>query len=121
MTISPNNLVATNGMPESGVPVLNKDGLMNRPWWIFFNNLYNQAGGTQGASSDDLALSLPEDAGIEESKFQIIRNKDEAAAMPSPYIPTLPDDYSNARLEALEAVVAQIQSDIQAIRQGTLP
>jgi hypothetical protein len=132
------------GIPLFNVPPIDpRTGQWNRPWLLFLQTLWERTGGAQGVSSDDLNASLFDDSGVEELKAQFFGLGNALLALP-PTIPTatsddqtpptsptiLPDDLSrpdlqqtppdvpSGRLEALEALVQRLQSDIEAIRQG---
>ena len=120
-----------------------KTGAITAPWKGFLQNLYVHVGlspssGGGGASSDDLALSMPEDAGIEEIKLGLMSAADELRMLPvlqfdasqiyndlgglPPQSPAqFVDDYQNARIEALEALVTQLQVDLQGLKAGVTP
>jgi hypothetical protein len=132
------------GIPLFNVPPIDpKSGQWNRPWLFFLQTLWERTGGTLGVSTDDLNTSLYGDSGLEELKAQFFGLGDAAFSMPpsapvaatddqtppatptalpddfsQPNIPPAPPDVPSGRLEALEALVQRLQSDIEAIRQG---
>lgn len=119
------------GIPLFNVPPIDiRTGQWSRPWLFFLQALWERTGGTLGMSVDDLTASLPEDSGIEELRAQFFGLRDTVFMLPpasvvtpgdeqTPPLPSaaLPDDPSG-RIEALEALVQRLASDIEAIRQG---
>lgn len=121
---------------QAGIPLFNippidpRSGQWNRQWLFFLQALWERTGGTQGVSVSDLGIDLPEDSGVEEIKAQLFSLRDVVFMLPptapassnddqTPPMtqPTPPDD-PHARIEALEALVQRLASDIEAIRQG---
>jgi hypothetical protein len=132
------------GIPLFSVPPIDaKTGQWSRPWLLFLQTLWERTGSAQGVSTDDLNTSLFDDSGVEELKAQFYGLGDALFTAPPnqlvgfgddqtpPSIPALlPDDQSqpsippaplddpSSRIEALEALVQRLQTDIEAIRQG---
>jgi hypothetical protein len=121
---------------QAGIPLFNippidpRSGQWNRQWLLFLQALWDRTGGAQGVSVSDLGSDLPEDSGVEEVKAQLFGLRDTVFMLPpvppagsnddqTPGLPqsSLPDDPSG-RIEALEALVQRLVSDIEAIRQG---
>lgn len=114
----------------------------------WFDSLVFRLGGATGASSTDLALSSFEDAGIEESKLDVIRLSDDAGQLPPQQLhpgnddagqvpPTvipqfddgawqlLPpqqaqrvDDDVLPAMDELRAQIAELQKAVKALQQG---
>lgn len=105
--------------PYSVSPIDPKTGQWTREWWLFLQFQWNRTGGSNGQSSSDLATDMPEDAGIEETKAELYAIRD--ALSQSPPVAALPsDDDSHGRLQSLEALVADLRKEIEALKQGTM-
>lgn len=93
------------GMPQFDVPPVDpKTGQWNRIWWLFLSQLWTRTGAAQGQSSDELAVDLPEDSGVEELKDSLNRLSDAV--------------YQSQRIEALEAQMQQLMTQIDELKQG---
>jgi hypothetical protein len=121
---------------QAGIPLFNippidpRSGQWNRQWLFFLQALWDRTGGAQGVSVSDLGIDLPEDSGVEEIKAQLFGVRDALFMLPpassaaasddqAPPLPSVtPPDDPHARIEALEALVQRLASDIEAIRQG---
>lgn len=120
-----------SGFPQFNTPPIDpKTGMWTRPWLLFLADIWDRLGGLQGQSTNDLTADLPEDAGIEELKADVYRDRDISQMMP-PYVPqALPDDLNpprvdplqvsdvDGRVSALEAQLAYLMAEIQSIKQG---
>lgn len=96
------------GLPQINVPLVDpRTGTMDRSWFLFFQALYSRSGGSEGQTTNDLTEAMPEDSGIEEVKWQMAIDRDAAN--------------QSARIEQLEARVAQLMTEIDALKQGTTP
>lgn len=82
-------------------------------------DLFRRVGGTTAPTNTDLATDLPEDAGIEELKATVFRNADAADQQP-PSVVLPADDDANGRLQSLEAMVAYLRTEIEALKQGMM-
>lgn len=115
------------------------------PEWLRYltQGLFDRAGGSSGPSTTDLATSAFEDSGVEELRLDSYRLLDELRQLPPtiqaiaddpqtpPYEPmpwpdpltpiyetaAQPEDQA-ARVEALEAQMAEIARQIDALMQG---
>lgn len=121
--------VASN-IPAPGVPVVGPDGRMSSVWFQFFMTLLRRTGDTQGVTTDDQSIVPSGDSGLAETIAQLFSLRDAMHMVPpvAPMIP--PDDQTpppaaaasledpHARIEALEATVQRLATEIEAIRQG---
>lgn len=95
------------GIPQINVPLIDKNGQIDRSWFLFFQALYTRSGGSEGQTTNDLTEAMPEDSGIEEVKWQMGIDRDAAN--------------QSGRIEQLEAQMAQLKTEIDALKQGTTP
>ena len=95
------------GIPQINVPLNDRSGHIDRSWYLFFQALYTRSGGSEGHTTNDLTEAMPEDSGIEEVKWQMGIDRDAAN--------------QSGRIEQLEALVAQLKTEIDALKQGTTP
>ena len=109
------------GLPQVGTPFLDGQGRVSRVWWLFLQELFNLSGANNGASSNDLALSLPEDAGIEELKLDGYRLRDEMNTAPPGAFSQPASEDPGAIIESLSARMDQLAADLEALKQGTQP
>ena len=105
-------------VPPRGPFVDPRTGELSRSAVRFLSGLFDRVGGTTGESTTDLATSAFEDAGIEETKAALYRLADDLRVAP-PSIPATPgDDDPTQRLAALEATVAELRKELDALRVG---
>ena len=83
----------------------------------YFAALYARSGGATGASINDLSASAFEDAGIAEQGAQLAAVGDAAGQAPTVVVHTL-DPETSAELSALREQVADLQQQINDIKQG---
>lgn len=107
-------------IPQIGSPFLDQTGRVNRVWWLFLQGILTRVGGSSGESTEDIALSLPEDAGIEEVKADLYLFRQEGLVTPTAYQPEQPKEDPSARIESLEALVADLATQIDDLKKGTL-
>lgn len=133
--------------PPARIPLVDpKTGLISREWYRFLDQTFQRLGGAQGQSITELTADLHDDAGIEEIKLELYRARDDGNQAPPP-LPQIADDGQApplqpqitddnqapagaffipasedpaARLEALEAMVAELVKAINDIKQGGL-
>lgn len=112
------------------VQIVDAKGMITKEWFRFFLTLFNRVGGSVAPSNTDLTESLPEDAGVEETKAWLYRLADELSVVPAPaqYIP--PDDVSplyvapqmdqdiETRVNALAAELDAIRTQMNDLKQG---
>jgi hypothetical protein len=104
------------------VPLVDpRTGILTREWSLYFSQLFERVGGSDGQSTNELIVDLHDDAGIEEIKFDVYRLRDELNTTPAPQGAFFtPEADPHARIEALEALVMRLASEIDALKQGTL-
>ena len=103
-------------VPPRGPFIDPRTGELSRSAVRFLSGLFDRVGGTTGESTTDLAASAFEDAGTEETKAALYRLADDLAVMP-PSSPAAPsDDDPTQRLAALEATVAELRKELDALR-----
>lgn len=90
-------------------------GLITREWMRYFQALYVRSGGAAGASSDDLSAS----AGISEQAALIASSSDAAGQAPAAITSAAEQDASGD-LAALRAQVADLQQQVNDIKQGLM-
>lgn len=88
------------------VPFVDERRFITREWYLLLQGLFNRAGGSTGSSTADLAESMFEDAGIEETKAALFRLAQDMGSMPS---------YAD-----LAAEVAEMRKEIEGLKQGVL-
>lgn len=82
-----------------------KTGLMRREWYLFFQALWLRSGGADGGSNTDVLVSISQGLGAAEVQAGV----DSVASD----VGQLPDYVLN-----LQAEVAELRKEIQAIQQG---
>jgi hypothetical protein len=93
-------------------------GLITREWMRFFEAMFIRVGGTHGQSNDELTIDMHDDSGIEEIKLDQYRIRDELWTFPAQLQTQAPDVNESGRFEALEAEVAELRKQLDAINQG---
>lgn len=105
-------------IPPRGPFVDPKTGELSRTAVMFLKTLFDRVGGTTGDATTDLSAAAFEDAGIEETKAGIYRLADDFAIVPPVVLPLPSDDDPAQRIAALEATVAELQRQLDALRVG---
>lgn len=118
------------GFPQN-IQAVDSSGRLTREWVLFLQQVWERQGGAGGQTINELVADLPEDAGIEEMRADLYAIRDESRQLPiietlvsdearqlPPSVNVPVDDPSNGRLEALEALVAKLTNDIEALKQG---
>lgn len=112
------------------VPFVDKDGYLTTYWAKWFQSLYVRTGGDIAPSNTDLAVDLPEDAGMEEMRALLFSHIDATGQEPARIDLILPNDqapiYQQApaiesietQLRALAEQVAAQQREIDGLKQG---
>lgn len=107
-----------------------RDVFVTPEWQRYLSvQIAQRLGGASGQGVDELVTDLHDDAGIEELKSDVFRLRDEAWQMPVPQVIELDDpappvvpfmmaEDPHARIEALEARVAVLMTEIDALKQG---
>ena len=110
-----------------------RTGKISRQWYLFLQGIYSRVGGAGGFSTDDLALGLPDDAGVEELKADVYRLRDETRMWPAPQPHAQVDDallvpppaqlqeiqHLHTEIAGLQAAVAELTKAVAALQQGT--
>ena len=107
--------MTTLTLPRVGIAFLMADGQLAPEWRRFLFDLTQRAGGVSGSGTDDLALSAFEDAGIEETKAQLISIRDEFSQLPR--VPEQPEAPNLGPNEYLLAEIAALRSRIEGLEQ----
>lgn len=110
---------STLTLPRIGVPLTQRGDFCSLEFYRFLHDLAIRAGGVTGEGTDDLSASMYEDAGIEELKIQGYQLADELRSFP-PQIhwPDPEVDPQQARIEALEAQVAELVKMVEGLQAG---
>lgn len=90
-----------------------------RPWLLFFQQIYERVGGATGASSTDLNSSLFEDAGSGETNALLFAAEQALSQQPPDALVAVVESLL-AEVSAQRDQIAELQKDLDAIRQGTL-
>jgi hypothetical protein len=111
--------MTTLTLPRAGIPLTMGGDRVGAEWYRFFHDVAIRAGGVTGEGTDDLSAAMFEDAGIEELKIQGYAITDELRTLP-PMIhwPEVEQDTQQARIEALEAQVAELVKTVEGLLAG---
>jgi len=90
-----------------------------RPWFLFFQQIFERVGGTLGQSTSDLGASLFEDAGTSETNATIFSVEQSLSQLPPDSIYQLVENLT-AELAAQRDILAEVQKELDAIKQGQL-
>lgn len=90
---------------------------MSREWYRWAYDITQRVGGVTGASTEDLALSQFEDAGIEEARHSVFRLADEIGQAPPMAEHVIAEDQAPL-IEELRAQVAELTKAVEALQQG---
>lgn len=94
-------------LPSSRIPLTQRGDVVSTEFYRWMHDITERVGGVDGASTTDLAASQFEDAGIEESKAELYRMRDEMRQV-------------EGLVYALLARITALESKIMGIEQGTL-
>lgn len=99
------------------VPFLDtRTGLISREWYLFLQGVFDRIGGSTGSGTNDLSAEMPEDAGIEEIKAELINMAQMFLSLPAQqYQDTV--DQLTTELYALRARVDTLEKDVLAFQQ----
>lgn len=100
------------------VLLVTPDGMISREWYLFFQSVFDRIGGSTGSSTNDLSLSLFEDAGTSETNssiFQAVQDTAQTAA----FVPQEQFDATTLlnTLNALREQVAVLTTAVQDLSQ----
>ncbi len=114
------------------VPLVDpQTGLITPPWVRYFLQLLERVGGPDGQTNQELVADMHDDAGLEELKHEYSKAIDGLALYPRqepaiPYQDLTPAvvhihqaQDPHARIEYLEAQVAELARAIEGLQQGT--
>lgn len=111
--------MSTLTLPRVGIPLTISGDRVGNEWYRFFYDLAIRAGGVTGEGTDDLSAAMYEDAGIEELKIQGYALADELRSFPPQIHWPEPElDPQQARIEALEAQVAELTKTVEGLLAG---
>lgn len=109
---------------RQAVTSLNEHGLptFTRPWFLFFQQLYDRVGGATAPSITDLDSNFFEDAGSGETNAELFAFQSEVRQAP-PSLDSLVQRIEDLNNELAEqrALVAELIKTIQSLQQGVLP
>lgn len=94
-------------IPNVQVPLTEGGERINREWYRFLHDVTDRCGGVTGASTNDLLAAAFDDAGIEETKAELFRLRDELHGVES-------------LVYALMARVQVLEREVWSLKQGTL-
>lgn len=116
-------------LPSSRQPVTTSDGngqeVFTRPWFLFLQAVYERIGGAISPSTTDLAEDLFEDAGTSETNAVLFDLEKTVFQDPPSVSYIVPDNQSSVAVltslvKSLAAELAEIQKELNAIKQGRL-
>ena len=90
-----------------------------RPWLLFFQQLYERVGGAVGSGIVGIEVSLFEDAGTSETNASLFAVEQTFGQTPPDVLIQAIENLS-AEVSAQRDQIAELQRDLDAIRQGTL-
>lgn len=109
--------------PSARQPVTMVDGngqeVFTRPWFLFFQAVYERAGGATGESNTDLAASAFEDAGTGETNAMLFQSIQDAQQSPFQQIAAAVEDLL-AEFQAQRDRITELEKELQSIKQGSL-
>ena len=111
--------MSTLTLPRVQIPLTVAGDRVSNEWYRWAYDVTIRAGGVTGEGTDDLSAAMFEDAGIEELKIQGYQLADELRSFP-PQIhwPEVEQDPQQARIEALEAQVAELVKMVEGLQAG---
>lgn len=90
-----------------------------RPWLLFFQQLYERVGGATGSGTTGIEASLFEDAGTSEANASLFTAEQSFGQLPPDALIQMVENLV-AEVAAQRDQIAELQKDLDAIRQGTL-
>jgi uncharacterized coiled-coil protein SlyX len=111
--------MSTLTLPRAQIPLTVGGDRMSPEFYRWAYDVTIRAGGVTGEGTDELSAAMFEDAGIEELKMQVYQLTDELRSFPpNIHWPDPEVDSQQARIEALEAQVAELTKIIDSILAG---
>lgn len=109
-------------LPSARQPVTEVDSAgrtyFSRPWFLFFQTVFNRIGGADAPSIGDLDESLSQDDGNSETNATLYALQNEVRAAP-PAVPAPAADLLTPELCGLREEIAFARQLIQDLQQGT--
>jgi hypothetical protein len=93
--------------------------IFTRPWYLFFQQLYQRTGGAISQNNSDLEASLFEDAGVSETNASLFSAEQAAGQLPYPQLVQLIENLQ-AELSAQRDTIAELVKEIDSIKQGQM-
>lgn len=111
--------MSTLTLPRAQIPLTVGGDRMSPEFYRWAYDVTIRAGGVTGEGTDDLSAAMFEDAGIEELKIQGYQLADELRTFPpNIHWPDPEVDPQQARIEALEAQVAELVKMVEGLQAG---
>lgn len=118
-------------LPTDASDVLGPDGKFTRVWRSYFSDLHIRVGGMDSYSVNDVEASGFDDAGIEEMKGEVNRNRDQASVLPVQIMAVesamivMREELANLQAEIANALarldeLAQIRVELDGLKSGTV-
>jgi len=95
-------------------------GSITREWYMFLRGIFDRVGGSDGMTTMDIALSMADDAGIEEVKAGLYSYMQDCGQAPVAPALTEQADPLQVAVAALEAQVAELTKAVHDLRQGPI-
>lgn len=95
-----------------------RTGMVSRFWQQFLTDLFLRVGGATAPTNSDIAVDMPEDAGIEELRMALNAGIDSALQVP-PQI-TIREEFLESQIRQLSEEVAALRKELQGQQQGTM-
>lgn len=109
--------------PSARQPVVDVDdrGLQTftRPWFLFFQQVFERVGGSISASTSDLANSLFEDAGSGEANAEIFATQQTFGQLPA-FAQAQQIEALQTQLDEQRDLIAELIKEINNIKQGVV-
>lgn len=110
------------------VPIADpRTGLMSREWYLFFQGLYDRTGGAIAPSNDDLQQASSDTPGTSQVDAIQARMFQDILQAPLPQLVSsssggsvVQEDTQQPTIGALMDLIAELQKQIQDLRQGVI-
>ena len=109
-------------LPRAQIPLTLNGNAISAEWYRWAHDITIRAGGVDGSSNSELAMSQFEDAGIEETKALLYSLADDVRQGRAEEVQTLMDKAQalESTVSDLVAAVAELSKAVEALSQGTL-